>query len=195
MATRDLMTVKGIGKKERERLYRSWYNDEEGILYYEDKKNGLLIRQALPIKQDLELIKITRRTAAKNLILSAKDKNGKDIIITADKVLPKETNEELLKLIKESDPKNNDRGSISLLVFNFATKEFIVALDVDPLIEGEYQKGGIIFTFSDNLLVRKKYENRVKRWVNSLLIEKGVYPGGCKEAWYNGTEYIFLPIP
>ena len=38
------MTVKGIGKKEGNRLYRDWDDNEDGILYYEDPIGKILIR-------------------------------------------------------------------------------------------------------------------------------------------------------
>ena len=116
--SKDFMTVKGIGKKEGTRLYREFNGDEEGVLYYEDKVNKLLIRQILPIPQDIELVRKTRKIAAEELIVTKTDENGRKTITTMDKVLPVDTDEEILKLINRANPQNNDDGSISITIFN-----------------------------------------------------------------------------
>ena len=190
MVRRDFMTVKGIGKKEGNRLYRDWYDNEDGILYYEDPIGKFLIRQVLPIGQDVELLKRTRNIAARNVWVHSK--NGQ--YMTLDKVLPEDTNDQLLKMIREANPENNDKGCIGLFVFNSVSKEFIAALDVEPL-DNDCNEGGITFTFSDNLVVRRRYELKLKRWVNNLFVETGLYPGGCSEAIFTGKEYVLVPIP
>ncbi len=190
MARRDFMTVKGIGKKEGNRLYRDWDDNEDGILYYEDPIGKILIRQILPIRQDVELLKKTRNIAARNVLVHSKDGQ----YMTLDKVLPEDDDNQLLKMIREANPENNSKGCIGLFVFNSVSKEFIAALDVEPL-NNDFNEGGITFTFSDNLVVRRRYELKLKRWVNNLFVETGLYPGGCSEAIFNGKEYVLVPIP
>ena len=192
--SKDFMTVKGIGKKEGTRLYREFNGDEEGVLYYEDKVNKLLIRQILPIPQDIELVRKTRKIAAEELIVTKTDENGRKTITTMDKVLPVDTDEEILKLIIRANPQNNDDGSISITIFNMVTKEFIAILDVEPIPDTESKEAGILFTFSRNKIIRKRYGEKVKRIINNLLKEDGMYPNGCKEVIWTGKDYVLIPI-
>ena len=67
-------------------------------------------------------------------------------------------------------------------------------LDIEPIKKGEYEEGIIAFTFSGNLLKKKRYEPKLKRWINELLIEKMVYPKGCKELVYYPNGQKIVPI-
>lgn len=194
--TKDYMTLKGIGKKRGESLYRDWRNDnDEGILYYEDKKNGFLIRQILPIEQDLQLIKFLRRNnSTQKFVFLKKQKDGKLVFSKGSELIKEISDKEILEHIKRANPLNNNIGSISVAVFNINTKEFITMLDIEPIKKGEYEEGIIAFTFSGNLLKKKRYEPKLKRWINELLIEKMVYPKGCKELVYYPNGQKIVPI-
>ena len=49
------------------------YTSTDGILYFEDKRNNLLIRQIVPIAKDVELVRSTQKIAASQYVLVDKD--------------------------------------------------------------------------------------------------------------------------
>ena len=106
MAKKDFMTLEGIGKENKGSIYRDYKDDTDGILYFEDKKNNLLIRQIVPIAKDVELVRNTQKIAARQYVLVSKDKTH---FISLDKVMAEYTDEELKKKIKESNPLVNGK--------------------------------------------------------------------------------------
>ena len=193
---KDFMTIEGVGKKDGDRLFRDWKDDTDyGIIYYEDEKNNFLMRQILPIKQDIELVKKTRRQSAENLVFCLEGKNGEMMIRKLGDFWKDESDEEIKALIEKANPKNNKNGSTSVVVFNLKNKEFIATLDIEPIPESEFSMGAITFVFSSNLLIKRKYEQKLKHWINELLKEKGFYTKGCKEVVWNGREDILIPLP
>ena len=193
---KDFMTIEGVGKKDGDRLFRDWKDDTDyGIIYYEDEKNNFLMRQILPIKQDIELVKKTRRQSAERLVFWLEGKNGEMMLRKLGDFWKDESDEEIKALIEKANPKNNKNGSTSVVVFNLKNKEFIATLDIEPIPESEFSMGAITFVFSSNLLIKRKYEQKLKHWINELLKEKGLYPKGCKEVVWNGREDILIPLP
>lgn len=193
---KDFMTIEGVGKKDGDRLFRDWKDDTDyGIIYYEDEKNNFFIRQILPIKQDIELVKKTRRQRAERLVYWLEGKNGEMMIRKLSDFWKDESDEEIKALIEKANPKNNKNGSTSVAVFNLKNKEFIATLDIEPIPESEFSMGAITFVFSSNLLIKRKYEQKLKHWINELLKEKGFYTKGCKEVVWNGREDILVPLP
>ena len=51
MTRKDFMTLEGIGRENKGRIYRDYKGDTDGILYFEDRRNNLLIRQIVPIAE------------------------------------------------------------------------------------------------------------------------------------------------
>ena len=193
---KDFMTIEGVGKKDGDRLFRDWKDDTDyGIIYYEDEKNNFLMRQILPIQQDIELVKKTRRQSAERLVFWLEGKNGEMMLRKLGDFWKDESDEEIKALIEKANPKNNENGSTSVAVFNLKNKEFIATLDIEPIPESEFSMGAITFVFSSNLLIKRKYEQKLKHWINELLKEKGLYPKGCKEVVWNGREDILIPLP
>ena len=181
------VTIKGIGQKQGERLYREYGTNE--IFYYEDKISGLLIRQVLP--QDLEIVKKARRIEVSKYF-AYKVENGQKKYIPLSKVLKEEPDEEIKKIIEEANPDNNENGNMSLLVFNIKTKEFIALLDVIPKDEfgGKVSLG---FTFSDNKPIQKRYEFLLKEKLKAIFLKwklaKELY-----EEVLEGTLHKSVPI-
>ena len=181
------VTIKGIGQKEGDRLYRKYGTSE--IFYYEDKRSGLLIRQVLP--QDVELVKKARRIEIKKY-LAYKVENGQKKYCPLSDIVKEEPDEQIKKIIEESNPDNNDKGDMSLLVFNLKTKEFIALLDAIPDDEfGKKIRLGI--TFSDNKPIQKRYETLLKEKIKAIFLEwklaKELY-----EEVLEGTLHKSVPI-
>lgn len=193
MTKKSMMKVKGIGKEEKGRLFRDvkGNKDYDEIFYYEDKKMQLLIRQILP--QDLEIVKVTRKIVAKQILLRMQDKEGNIIYKTMDKIPDETSNEELIEKIYQADPLKSDTGCFSLIVFNSKTGEFIATMDIEPLDE-DYTEGGIQFIFANNKVIESKWGEKLKRKMKSLLMESNVYPKDCKEIVLKSNEYELVPI-
>lgn len=193
MTKKSMMKVKGIGKEEKGRLFRDvkGNKDYDEIFYYEDKKMQLLIRQILP--QDLEIVKVTRKIVAKQILLRMQDKEGNIIYKTMDKIPDETSNEELIEKIYQADPLKSDTGCFSLIVFNSKTGEFIATMDIEPLDE-DYTEGGIQFIFASNKVIESKWGEKLKRKMKSLLMESNVYPKDCKEIVLKSNEYELVPI-
>ena len=152
MAKKDFMTLEGIGKENKGRIYRDYKGDTDGILYFEDKRSNLLIRQIVPIAKDVELVRSTQKIAASQYVLVDKDTSH---FIPLVNVMAEYTDEELKKKIRESNPLVNEEGAMSVAIFNLKTAEFIAILDVEPAkpsvdeIEEIFKGiGAITFTFS-----------------------------------------------
>ena len=191
MAKKDFMTLEGIGKENKGSIYRDYKDDTDGILYFEDRRNNLLIRQIVPIAKDVELVRNTQKIAARQYILISKDKTH---FISLDKVMAEYTDEELKKKIRESNPLVNGEGAMTVAIFNLKTKEFIAILDIEEAQNTDGKIGAITFTFSNNMLVRKRYGKNVRKGVEKFLKETHIYTGGCREAIFNGNEYELVPI-
>ena len=83
---------------------------------------------------------------------------------------------------------------MTVAIFNLKTKEFIPILDVEEAQNTDSKIGVITFTFSNNMIVRKWYGKKVRKWVEKLFKETHIYTGGCREAIFNGNEYELVPI-
>ena len=191
MAKKDFMTLEGIGKENKGRIYRDYKGDTDGILYFEDRRNNLLIRQIVPIAKDVELVRSTQKIAASQYVLIDKDANH---FIPLVNVMAQYTDEELKEKIRESDPLVNDEGAMTVAIFNLKTREFLVILDVETAPNTDLKIGAITFTFSNNIVIRKRYGKKVKKWVEKFFKEAHIYTGGCREAIFNGNEYELVPI-
>lgn len=189
---KDVMTLEGIGKENKGSIYRDYKNDTTGILYYEDKKNNLLIRQILPIAKDIQLVRETRKNDVRLHILVSEDKK---ILIPFEGVVREYSDDELKEIIRKANPLVNGEGAISVAIFNLKTKEFITILDVETVIldTGE-EVGALTFLFSGNLMIRKRYGKKIRRWADNFFREAHIYTGGCREAIFNGKEYELIPI-
>lgn len=186
---KDYMTVKGIKKGNKGSLYCDWPGDEDGIFYFQDKVTGFLIRQILP--QDLELVKKYRLIAASQVIVS-KEVNGKKIYMSYDKIM-EESDQEVLNLINEAIPKNNENGDISLIVFNIKTKEFIAMLDVMQV--GKSEEAVVGFTFSTNEVIRRRSESKLKSRIKELLIDEKICKSMKEEVWNTQKgNYELIPM-
>ena len=191
MAKKDFMTLEGIGKENKRRIYRDYKGDTDGILYFEDKRNNLLIRQIVPIAKDVELVRSTQKIAASQYVLIDKDTSH---FIPLVNVMAEYTDEELKKKIRESNPLVNEEGAMTVAIFNLKTREFLVILDVETAPNTDLKIGAITFTFSNNIVIRKRYGKKVKKWVEKFFKEAHIYTGGCREAIFNGNEYELVPI-
>lgn len=191
MAKKDFMTLEGIGKENKGRIYRDYKGDTDGILYFEDKRSNLLIRQIVPIAKDVELVRSTQKIAASQYVLVDKDTSH---FIPLVNVMAEYTDEELKKKIRESNPLVNEEGAMSVAIFNLKTAEFIAILDVETAPNTDLKIGAITFTFSNNIVIRKRYGKKVKKWVEKFFKEAHIYTGGCREAIFNGNEYELVPI-
>ena len=191
MAKKDFMTLEGIGKENKRRIYRDYKGDTDGILYFEDKRNNLLIRQIVPIAKDVELVRSTQKIAASQYVLIDKDTSH---FIPLVNVMAEYTDEELKKKIRESNPLVNEEGAMTVAIFNLKTREFLVILDVETAPNTDLKIGAITFTFSNNIVIRKRYGKKVKKWIEKFFKEAHIYTGGCREAIFNGNEYELVPI-
>ena len=191
MAKKDFMTLEGIGKENKGRIYRYYKDDTDGILYFEDKRNNLLIRQIVPIAKDVELVRSTQKIAASQYVLIDKDTSH---FIPLVNVMAEYTDEELKKKIRESNPLVNEEGAMTVAIFNLKTREFLVILDVETAPNTDLKIGAITFTFSNNIVIRKRYGKKVKKWVEKFFKEAHIYTDGCREAIFNGNEYELVPI-
>ena len=198
MAKKDFMTLEGIGKENKGSIYRDYKDDTDGILYFEDRRNNLLIRQIVPIAKDVELVRSTQKIAASQYVLVDKDTSH---FIPLVNVMAEYTDEELKKKIRESNPLVNEEGAMSVAIFNLKTAEFIAILDVEPAkpsvdeIEEIFKGiGAITFTFSRNLVIRKRYGQKVRRWVEEFFKENNIYPLGCCEVIFENNENKLIPI-
>lgn len=191
MAKKDFMTLEGIGKENKGSIYRNYKDDTDGILYFEDRRNNLLIRQIVPIAKDVELVRSTQRIAAQQYVLVSKDRRQ---FISLDKVMAEYTDEELKKKIRESNPLVNGEGAMTVAIFNLKTKEFIAILDIEEAQNTDGKIGAITFTFSNNMVIRNRYGQKIRRWTEKFLKETHIYTGGCREAIFNGNEYELVPI-
>ena len=191
MAKKDFMTLEGIGKENKGSIYRDYKDDTDGILYFEDKRNNLLIRQIVPIAKDVELVRSTQKIAASQYVLIDKDTSH---FIPLVNVMAEYTDEELKKKIRESNPLVNEEGAMTVAIFNLKTREFLVILDVETAPNTDLKIGAITFTFSNNIVIRKRYGKKVKKWVEKFFKEAHIYTGGCREAIFNGNEYELVPI-
>lgn len=194
---KDYMTIPGIGKKREGSVIRDLEGYDAGIVYIEDFENKFLIRQVLPIPGDIELVRQTRRTSAKNNSVWIQTKDGEKRLVDIYSLLSKDfdsSDDEMKKLISNTDPDNNDDGSLSLLVFYTGTKEFVAAVDVKPVSAERDEEAMLLFTFSADQRMKRKYEKKLKRRIKDILIESGMYPQGCKEMIWNKVNYILAPI-
>lgn len=191
MAKKDFMTLEGIGKENKGRIYRDYKGDTDGILYFEDKRNNLLIRQIVPIAKDVELVRSTQKIAASQYVLVDKDTSH---FIPLVNVMAEYTDEELKKKIRESNPLVNEEGAMSVAIFNLKTAEFIAILDVETAPNTDFKIEAITFTFSNNMVIRNRYGQKIRRWTEKFLKETHIYTGGCREAIFNGNEYELVPI-
>lgn len=191
MTKKDFMTLEGIGKENKGRIYRDYKGDTDGILYFEDRRNNLLIRQIVPIAKDVELVRSTQKIAASQYVLIDKDANH---FIPLVNVMAQYTDEELKEKIRESDPLVNDEGAMTVAIFNLKTREFLVILDVETAPNTDLKIGAITFTFSNNMVIRNRYGKKIRRWVEKFFKETHIYTGGCQEAIFNGNEYELVPI-
>lgn len=198
MAKKDFMTLEGIGKENKGSIYRDYKDDTEGILYFKDRKNNFLIRQIIPIPKDVELVRKTQKISSQQYILVDKERNQ---FIPLEKVLTEESDEKLKERIRLANPLQNDEGAMTVAIFNLKTGEFIAILDVEPAkpsvdeIEEIFKGiGAITFTFSRNLVIRKRYGQKVRRWVEEFFKENNIYPLGCCEVIFENNENKLIPI-
>lgn len=194
---KDYMTIPGIGKKREGSVTRDLEGYDAGIVYIEDFENKFLIRQVLPIPGDIELVRQIRRTSAKNNSVWIQTKDGRKKLVDLYSLLSKDfdsSDDEMKELISNTDPENNDDGSLSLLVFYTGTKEFVATVDVKPVSAERYDEAMLLFTFSADQRMKKKYAKKLKRRIKEILIESGMYPQGCKEMIWNNVNYILAPI-
>ena len=174
---KDYMTIPGIGKKREGSVIRDLEGYDAGIVYIEDFENKFLIRQVLPIPGDIELVRQTRRTSAKNNSVWIQTKDGEKRLVDIYSLLSKDfdsSDDEMKKLISNTDPDNNDDGSLSLLVFYTGTKEFVAAVDVKPVSAERDEEAMLLFTFSADQRMKRKYEKKLKRRIKDILIESGM---------------------
>ena len=192
MAKKDFMTLEGIGKENKGRIYRDYKGDTDGILYFEDKRNNLLIRQIVPIEKDVELVRATQKISAQQYILVDKDRTR---FIPLEKVLTKESDEKLKERIRLTNPLVNDEGAMTVAIFNLKTAEFITIMDVESAKDSfAGEVGAITFTFSRNLLIRKRYGKKVRRWAEEFFKKTNIYPDGCREVIFENNGYKLIPI-
>ena len=192
MAKKDFMTLEGIGKENKGSIYRDYKGDTDGILYFEDKRNNLLIRQIVPIEKDVELVRATQKISAQQYILVDKDRTR---FIPLEKVLTKESDEKLKERIRLTNPLVNDEGAMTVAIFNLKTAEFITIMDVESAKDSfAGEVGAITFTFSRNLLIRKRYGKKVRRWAEEFFKKTNIYPDGCREVIFENNGYKLIPI-
>ena len=184
MAKKDFMTLEGIGKENKGRIYRDYKGDTDGILYFEDKRNNLLMRQIVPIAKDVELVRSTQKIAASQYVLVDKDTSH---FIPLVNVMAEYTDEELKKKIRESNPLFNAEGAMTVVIFNLKTKEFIAILSVESAENTDKDMGAITFTFSKNMVIRNRYGQKIRRWTENFLRETHIYTDGCQEVIFNGA--------
>ena len=58
----------------------------------------------------------------------------------------------------------------------------------------DFKIGAITFTFSNNMVIRSRYRQKIRRWTEKFLKETHIYTGGCREAIFNGNEYELVPV-
>lgn len=192
MAKKDFMTLEGIGRENKGSIYRDYKGDTDGILYFEDKRNNLLIRQIVPIERDVELVRATQKISAQQYILVDKDRTR---FIPLEKVLTKESDEKLKERIRLTNPLVNDEGAMTVAIFNLKTAEFITIMDVESAKDSfAGEVGAITFTFSRNLLIRKRYGKKVRRWAEEFFKKTNIYPDGCREVIFENNGYKLIPI-
>ena len=192
MAKKDFMTLEGIGRENKGSIYRDYKGDTDGILYFEDKRNNLLIRQIVPIEKDVELVRATQKMSAQQYILVDKDRTR---FIPLEKVLTKESDEKLKERIRLTNPLVNDEGAMTVAIFNLKTAEFITIMDVESAKDSfAGEVGAITFTFSRNLLIRKRYGKKVRRWAEEFFKKTNIYPDGCREVIFENNGYKLIPI-
>ena len=192
MAKKDFMTLEGIGRENKGSIYRDYKGDTDGILYFEDKRNNLLIRQIVPIEKDVELVRATQKISAQQYILVDKDRTR---FIPLEKVLTKESDEKLKERIRLTNPLVNDEGAMTVAIFNLKTAEFITIMDVESAKDSfAGEVGAITFTFSRNLLIRKRYGKKVRRWAEEFFKKTNIYPDGCREVIFENNGYKLIPI-
>ena len=192
MAKKDFMTLEGIGRENKGSIYRDYKGDTDGILYFEDKRNNLLIRQIVPIEKDVELVRATQKISAQQYILVDKDRTR---FIPLEKVLTKESDEKLKERIRLTNPLVNDEGALTVATFNLKTAEFITIMDVESAKDSfAGEVGAITFTFSRNLLIRKRYGKKVRRWAEEFFKKTNIYPDGCREVIFENNGYKLIPI-
>lgn len=192
MTRKDFMTLEGIGRENKGSIYRDYKGDTDGILYFEDKRNNLLIRQIVPIEKDVELVRATQKISAQQYILVDKDRTR---FIPLEKVLTKESDEKLKERIRLTNPLVNDEGAMTVAIFNLKTAEFITIMDVESAKDSfAGEVGAITFTFSRNLLIRKRYGKKVRRWAEEFFKKTNIYPDGCREVIFENNRYKLIPI-
>ena len=71
---------------------------------------------------------------------------------------------------------------MTVAIFNLKTAEFITIMDVESAKDSfAGEVGAITFTFSRNLLIRKRYGKKVRRWAEEFFKKTNIYPDGCRE--------------
>ena len=128
MKKQNIMNVRGIGKQNVESMYRDCEGYEDGIFYLEDKPTSLLIRQVLP--QDLEILRKCRIAEANKFMAVKQDKQKGTVKMVPLGQVINETDKELQEIIAKALPESNPEGSMSLVIFNMKTGEFIALMDV-----------------------------------------------------------------
>ena len=189
MKKQDFMKVRGIGKQNGESFYRDCEGYEDGIFYWEDKPTNLLFRQVLP--QDLELVRKARITEANKFVAYKQEKGTVKVSLLGQVI--KETDEYIKEIISKSFPESNPEGSMSLVIFNMKTGEFVALMDVvSRSCFGDDVSVG--FTFSANKVLKKRYESIVKKRVKELFEDAKITSGELKEEFFNGKDYEPIPM-
>lgn len=156
------------------RVYRDFKGkpNEEAILYFEDSKKDLLIRELL--EQDIKLVK---------------DFQNKQVQVIArkygslQKVLPSHSAENINFEIAEDS--NNDFCEFSLLIFKNSTNELLAIADVN-CVDFE-NKGTVEFLFSPG--VQSKYRNIVKEYFIKFLFKYNILKNATEKPNILEKEY------
>lgn len=188
---KNQMIPRKIGKEIKGKIYRDIGEDGKSILYYEDKKSGLLFREVL--EQDVDLVWKLRKNMGNSIIIEAEEKGtGRKVYQRASDILPKESKKEVLQKIRKINPES---GDFALMVFNIKTSSFICLIDIETEEESDFKEGIVDFVFVENRMIRKQYAKLVKKRFNEICRETYLFQNGCKEIFWNGNGYSFITLP
>lgn len=167
------MTADGIGEPvDKKSIYRDLEGDEDGILYYKDREMKLLIRQVLP--QDLEIVREARKIEADKFLAVQKDEFGNKKYVKLSDSIKDESDEQILEIIRKSNPINNTNGDITIVVFNIRKSKCLLVADISANDE-DAKTGKITFVFFKENVKTEQEEKRIKSKVKEIVIESNMY--------------------
>lgn len=167
------MTADGIKEPvDKKSIYRDLEGDEDGILYYKDRELKLLIRQVLP--QDLEIVKEARKIEADKFLAVKKDEFGNKKYVKLSDTIKDESDEEILEIIRKSNPINNTNGDITIVVFNIRKSKCLLVADISANDE-DAKTGKITFVFFKENVKTDQEEQRIKLKLKEIILESGMY--------------------